>query len=445
MGHHLITKADFLRDIFDAIPASVFIVDSDVRIFNVNAAAARMLSMDKDAFILKKSGEVLHCVNADNAGGCGGSAHCANCVIRHSVYEASQGRGVFRQTSSLRVHREDKIEEAHFMISASSVFHAGEGFILLTLEDVTELKNAERELEHTATKLHTITSVLGEGVYVLDAEGRLTFMNPEAERLLGWTEEELLGKNIHEVIHYQKADGAPLPASECPVLRTIDSNACYRIAEDIFTHKDGTMIPVSFVATPISRKGKVTGSVAAFHDITGRKKAQEELKRANELLEHRATTDTLTGIFNRLKFDDLMESELERVVRHASPLSLIMFDIDHFKKVNDTYGHHVGDKVLKEVTRIVTGELRKYDSFARWGGEEFIILSPYSNLGNALHLAERLQKGISEHPIDLVGRITCSFGVAEFSAGDDSDSLLRRVDKALYKAKNSGRNRIETA
>jgi diguanylate cyclase (GGDEF)-like protein/PAS domain S-box-containing protein len=358
---------------------------------------------------------------------------------------ASQGDNVYRQTTTMLLRKEGRTEEAHFMITASSIFNEGEDFILLTLEDVTELKKVERELENTANKLHTITSVLGEGVYVLDVQGLLTFMNPEAERLLGWTEKELLGKNVHEAIHFQKADGTPLPASECPVLNTIRSNACYRTAEDVFTHKDGTMVPVAFVSTPIWQDDKVIGSVCAFHDITGRKKAQEELQKANELLEHRASTDVLTGIFNRLKFNDLLEAEIQRTMRHNSPLSLIMFDVDHFKKVNDTYGHHVGDDVLKDVTRIVNDKLRKYDFFARWGGEEFIILTPYNNLESARHLAERLRESIAEYPFAHGGRVTCSFGVAEFGEGDDSDTLPQRVDDALYKAKKSGRNKVETA
>lgn len=304
---------------------------------------------------------------------------------------------------------------------------------------------ARQTLEHTLKRLHIITSVLGEGVYVLDADGRLTFMNPEAERLLGWTERELLGKNAHETFHFQKADGTPLPFSECPVYKSIRSNACFRTPEDVFTHKDGTMIPISLVSTPITEDGKVTGSVAAFHDITDRKMAQEALKAANALLERQATTDMLTGVYNRLKFTDLLDAELQRSVRHGLPLSIMMFDIDHFKKINDTYGHHTGDIVLKEVTRIAKDTLRIYDSLARWGGEEFVILSPGNNMENTFHLAERLRENIAKNSYAHEGIVTASFGVTTFKEGDNADALLQRVDSALYKAKNSGRNRVESA
>lgn len=308
-----------------------------------------------------------------------------------------------------------------------------------------ERLEAQKALEHALKRLHNITAVLGEGVYVLNAEGGLTFMNPEAERLLGWTEKELLGKNAHEAFHFQRADGTPLPVSECPVYKSISSNACYRAPDDVFTHKDGTMIPVSIVSTPICEDGKVIGSVAAFHDITERKMAQEVLRNTNALLERQATTDMLTGVYNRLKFNDLLDAELQRSMRHGLPLSLMMFDIDHFKKINDTYGHHTGDIVLKQVTRIAKDTLRIYDSLARWGGEEFVILSPGITIENTSLLAERLRQNIAKHSYAHGSVVTSSFGVTTFREGDNADTLLQRVDRALYKAKNSGRNRVEAA
>ncbi|TAN44795.1 MAG: sensor domain-containing diguanylate cyclase [Nitrospirae bacterium] len=442
----LLKKAGFLQGVFDAMPASVFVVDSDIRIFNVNTAATRMFDMDRDAFISKKGGEALHCVNAlSAAGGCGKSAHCSDCIIRNSVRQASQGLNVFRIPTAMRAQKHGQIEEEQFMITASAISYDKESFIILTLEDVTELKKTQKELEQTANKLNIITSVLGEGVYVLDAGGALTFMNPEAERLLGWTEKELLGKNIHEVIHFQRADGTPLPASECPVFKSISSNACYRVAEDVFTRKDGELVPIALVSTPICDDGKVKGSVAAFHDISERKRVQEALKNANLLLERQATTDILTGVFNRLKFNDLLDAELQRAVRQGLPLSVIMFDIDHFKRINDTFGHHAGDSVLKELTCIVRDTLRKYDSLARWGGEEFVVLSPGNTLENTRLLAERIRHNIEKHSFAGMGVVTSSFGVSAFAEGDDADALLQRVDGALYKAKNSGRNRVEAA
>lgn len=444
--HELLKNPVFLQNVFDAIPTSIFVVDSDIKIFSVNKAAALMFDASRDAFVSKRGGDVLHCVNALNtAGGCGRSTHCSSCIIRNSVLQAAQGRDVIRETTSMILQKNGELEEEYFMITASALCRDKDSFIILTLEDVTELKTAQKKFEQVANKLNSITTVLGEGVYVLDADGTLTFMNPEAERILGWKEEELLGKNVHEVIHFQKADGTPLPVSECPVFLSISANACYRVAEDVFTRKDGKMIPIALVSTPICEDDKVTGSVAAFHDITERKRVQEALRDANALLERQATTDMLTGIFNRLKFNELLDVELQRSVRHGLPLSVIMFDIDHFKRINDTFGHHTGDSVLKEVTGTVRDTLRIYDSLARWGGEEFVILLPGNNMENTSLLAERLRDDIARHSYAHGVSVTCSFGVAEYGGGDNADTLMQRADRALYKAKNSGRNRVESA
>ncbi len=144
--------------------------------------------------------------------------------------------------------------------------------IVLSLRDITERKQAEDLLKKSEKKLRDITSVLGEGVYVLDKNGLLTFMNPEAEHLLGWTEAELLGKDVHEAIHYRKADGTPFPAEECPVLGIIESGNIYRTDDDIFIRKDGGMFPVAYITTPIMEDGRVVASVTTFQDITERKK-----------------------------------------------------------------------------------------------------------------------------------------------------------------------------
>lgn len=445
MGQKILSDAEFLQNIFDAIPSAIFVVDADMQVLNVNAAASGMFDIDRKTFLLRRGGEILHCANSYNdAGGCGRSVHCADCTIRNSVRKASKGQNVFRENTTMYIKNDGREHEVHFMVTASSIMYSGESFTLLTLEDVTELKKTEKALEMTAIKMHNITSVLGEGVYVLDKDACVTFMNPEAERLLGWKQEELLGRNIHEIIHFQKADGTHVPASECSVLRTIKSGACYRVPEDAFTRKDGTIMPVSFVSTPIMEGEKVTGSVAAFHDITGRKQAQEALAEANKLLEYRATTDMLTKIYNRVKFHEILEGEIQRAKRHGTPLSVIMFDIDHFKRINDTYGHHAGDSVLQEISELINGKLRKYDAFARWGGEEFIILTPQTSLDDSSQLAERLRERTDGFDFSLVGHVTCSFGVAGMAEGDGIESLTRRVDEAMYKAKNSGRNKVIT-
>ncbi len=158
-----------------------------------------------------------------------------------------------------------------------------------------------------------------------------------------------------------------------------------------------------------------------------------------------AYTDPLTHIYNRLHFGHFLDSEIDRVKRYGNTFSIIFFDLDRFKKINDEYGHLVGDEILEEVTNVVSKANRSADIFARYGGEEFIILTPSTDLDGACKHAERLRTDIEQHGFNAIRHITCSFGVAEYKPGeDDVTSLFNRADKALYSAKHKGRNRVET-
>ncbi len=172
---------------------------------------------------------------------------------------------------------------------------------------------------------------------------------------------------------------------------------------------------------------------------------QRRLEDLSRKLERQATTDTLTGALNRLKFNEILNQEVTRVLRYGVPLSLIMYDIDHFKRVNDTYGHQTGDSVLVQLTRLVQTHIRESDSLARWGGEEFMIVAPQLSGSEALKLAEKLRELVESTGFAGVGRLSCSFGVAQFKPDDTADTLAGRADQALYYAKTSGRNRVVIA
>jgi diguanylate cyclase (GGDEF)-like protein len=183
-------------------------------------------------------------------------------------------------------------------------------------------------------------------------------------------------------------------------------------------------------------RGTLTRYDGLIEDITERKVAEEELKRL-------ATTDKLTGAYNRTKFQEIIDREMERVKRHNQALSMIIFDIDHFKAVNDSYGHSAGDYVLKTIADIVRENIRKIDYFVRWGGEEFMIISSETNLDDAYALAERIRAIVENYTFEAVGKITVSFGVTEFKENDTENSFVKRADNAMYLAKRKGRNLVE--
>ncbi|ABD06403.1 diguanylate cyclase [Rhodopseudomonas palustris HaA2] len=170
---------------------------------------------------------------------------------------------------------------------------------------------------------------------------------------------------------------------------------------------------------------------------------RSELQERAAALARQATTDPLTGLHNRLRFNEGLAQELARVRRTGQPLSLVMFDVDHFKEVNDRYGHPTGDQVLIRLSQTAAAQLRQTDLLARWGGEEFAILLVDADLHAAVEVAENLRRLVARTPFDQIGSVTASFGVAECRPDESADSLLERADAALYRAKSNGRNRVE--
>ena len=168
-----------------------------------------------------------------------------------------------------------------------------------------------------------------------------------------------------------------------------------------------------------------------------------ELNIAMRELEKLATTDKLTNIYNRYKFEEFLTYEMERVNRYNEKFSLLMFDVDFFKDINDTYGHLTGDRVLKEIATITKTSIRKIDIFARWGGDEFVILFPSTNLDSARMIAEKLRKAIFSHNYGIEKRVSVSIGVTQYLKKESIESVIKRVDNLLYIAKNNGRNIVK--
>jgi diguanylate cyclase (GGDEF)-like protein len=181
--------------------------------------------------------------------------------------------------------------------------------------------------------------------------------------------------------------------------------------------------------------------VILINDVTTLLEAEYTINKQLNLFESLATVDTLTQIYNRQKFNEILSVEIKRSKRYERTLSLIIFDIDHFKDVNDTYGHLEGDEVLKSISKLVKSLIRESDFLARWGGEEFTILLTETDLDGAIILAEKLRSKIEETVFGVVGDKTCSFGVSEYK--DNSiNEFIKEADSSLYFIKENGRNAI---
>jgi diguanylate cyclase (GGDEF)-like protein/hemerythrin-like metal-binding protein len=227
----------------------------------------------------------------------------------------------------------------------------------------------------------------------------------------------------------------------------LKSDSLRKILHDPYDH---TRVPVSWQCdcspTPIFVRSVKVGDntilvLEKSADIAYSTELAELRDRVLEL-EKMSSTDRLTGAWNRAHFDKILTVELSRSVRYRQPVSLLSFDIDRFKQVNDKYGHAVGDEVLRELVRIVRSNIRTSDMLFRWGGEEFAILAPSTNYRSAAKLAETLRAKIEQHEIKTAGNVTVSLGVAEHVSGESELTWFGRADEALYAAKNSGRNRV---
>ena len=198
---------------------------------------------------------------------------------------------------------------------------------------------------------------------------------------------------------------------------------------------------IDLFRTVVTYKGEQTG-LAIFSDVTDQILREQNILVEREAYKELSEIDGLTGIYNRRSFDGKLIELINTALRYSRPLSLMMFDIDYFKSINDTYGHETGDFILKELSFIVKENLRAADFFARYGGEEFMVITPETNIFTAKELAERLRIKIEEHNFSIGQSITCSFGITEIKEGDTSKSIVYRADSALYEAKKAGRNKV---
>ena len=289
--------------------------------------------------------------------------------------------------------------------------------------------------------------------------------------------QDYLTKNGYDVVH--ASDG--VSGFKCAKAEQVDLILLDRVLPDMDGSEvcrwmkldpDTRDIPVIMLTTRSASSDRVSGLEAGADDYLPKpfdetelnariyarlrsKIQQDELKKKNRQLEDMLTNveklavmDPLTGLFNRRRFESILGSEFRRSLRYQSPLSIMMLDTDHFKSINDTYGHQIGDVVLKECARLFQTMIRQVDTAARYGGEEFVILSPNVTKASAAQAAERIRKAVESHAFPgLNGRtVTISIGVAGVPAPetDTEEKFIHAADMAMYDAKKKGRNRTET-
>ena len=284
-------------------------------------------------------------------------------------------------------------------------------------------------------------------------KGVITYVNDKFCEISGYTRTELIGKP-HNIIRHPDMpreafkelwDTIKAKKSWSGIVTNMSKNGSQYIV-------DTTIIPILDV------DGDIVEYIAVRHDITELEETKQQLRNINKAMKHKVDElysmtnsleekvykDNLTGINNRENFENFFVIEMLNAKQNNQTLSLLIFDIDNFKLINDTYGHQAGDIILVEITALISSKIKNGDIFARWGGEEFVILTPMTSLDGAYTLAENLRNLVANHCFSYVEKnLTISFGVAQLRSDDDKDTFFKQADEALYRAKRLGRNRVE--
>lgn len=277
-----------------------------------------------------------------------------------------------------------------------------------------------------------------EGVVLIDRNSEIIFFNQGAEKIFGYTATEIKGQKLDLLLPERFHIQHDMLVHEFGNSENRAKHSEERHRQIYGRRKSGEEFVASAAIFDLSR-GEQKFYGAVLRDISKTRKTEEELLRL-------AATDPLTGTFNRREFTAIAEREAMRANRYHHALSVLMLDLDHFKRLNDTYGHGAGDKALQRFTMICTNALRNVDVFGRWGGEEFVALLPETDIQGATVIAERLRKLTADNVLtynDHKITFTTSIGIAEFKDGETSiDAVLGRADNAVYDAKKAGRDRI---
>jgi diguanylate cyclase (GGDEF)-like protein/PAS domain S-box-containing protein len=410
------------RTIMDEMDESYFETDLDGNYTFINDAIARTTGYSKEEFLKMDFRPWTHKDDQETVYKAFNSVYRTGQPVRNLLYRTVRKDGTMRfaETSAFPLRNQQ----------GEIIAFRGIG------RDVTERKRMEEALRQSEERYRTVLEEMEEWYFETDLAGNLTFFNDTLVRALGHSKEGLTGLNFRALTKLEDADTA------------YDIfNQVYQTGEPIknFPHQlalpNGSLIYAEFSIFPQQdHEGKVIGFRGVGHDITGRKQIEQQLS-------HMATHDSLTGLPNRMLFTDRLKMALEQAKRHSQKLAVVMLDLDHFKNVNDSLGHTVGDQLLINMGNRLARLLRQSDTVARMGGDEFMILLPQIEvIDDAAEVAQKILD-VFQEPFMLNGHklsATTSMGVAIYPDDcQDVDNLLKNADIAMYHAKAHGRNNYQ--
>jgi len=350
---------------------------------------------------------------------------------KFKTYEKKEDFLIKQEIQSSQKHDEYVIESdmnsIHFKLSKSPIQIEHDEYIIVSFFDISVRKKLTKDLSAKQNLFNQLTEQLPQSIILFDE--RIIYINKTFEKLIGYTEKEILDKTFIDLLDLSDQE------IFLTVLEKLSSSRKTQIETSLKIQKKNLEIIWIRINIKRIKQNEKFIFLAVISDIS------KDVKEINTLSQL-AYYDKLTGIYNRRKLDELLLMEHRLTKRYGRPLSALFFDIDHFKNVNDTYGHDAGDMVLSNLATLISQEIRETDIFARWGGEEFIILLPETKNEEAIILAEEIMMSLSMYTFEKVGKITISIGISSIHGKERLPTFTKRLDDALYKAKKEGRNRF---
>ncbi|MGC9163923.1 MAG: sensor domain-containing diguanylate cyclase [Thiomonas sp.] len=394
----------------EQLPASVVMLVGDM-VRYANVAALRLMRASRQADVVGRSvQDFIHPLDL----------HRSLARLRHAE------SGGINPVTEIRAYACDGTPLMLAMSSAIVVVD-DQRAVLATFLDMTKRAAMEQRLRQTDEDFQRMMNTMQDVFYRTDAQGITRYVCPAVKHVLGYTAEEIIG--LPAAAFY------PDPSERDALVAAIRQHGAVRDFPGRMRRKDGVIIDISISTRALrDERGNYAGVEGIWRDITERKALERRL-------EHLATRDSLTDIQNRRS---ILE-QLDRLLQRGTPLSILLLDLDHFKQVNDRFGHAGGDRALQRFAQIITAHKRSRDWFGRLGGEEFLLILDGADADEALHIAERLRAGVNAQPVALDDtkqvRLSVSIGLTPSGPDDrQAGDLLLRADRALYRAKQQGRN-----
>ncbi len=404
-----------IRSIFQTMQEGIMVLDDQGMVIECNLAAQEMLHLTKSDIVGNfSSNSKWSAVHEDTS------------VFNKEEYpsQIALNTGLPQHNIIMGIRREDSTL-VWMQMNVQPIF--SDNFdkitsVLVTFSDITAYRKSKYELEKQLQIIDAHVIISSTNI-----DGIITEVSEAFCKISGYSKEELIGRSHNLVRH------PDMPSTLYEEMWTSLKKGISWYGEIKNISKKGVDYWVEAIIAPrYNEEYHLMGYTAIHHNITDKKRVEEL-----------SITDRLTGLYNRLKLDELFAYYLSIAKRHQTPLSIILLDIDKFKLVNDTYGHQVGDSLLQCIAKLLKTNVRFEDAVGRWGGEEFLILLPETNAADACILAEKLRGLIATENFAYAGNRTASFGVATYHLADDETSMVARADEALYRAKEKGRNRVE--